>query len=236
MAGNNNDNYSQDYIDKMIDNNIAQYGVPSDESRIRTSPIRVAEIDDGHGSTGALYLIGFWKGQTIYRTTHTVAHYMEGEEPGRYELHWPPVFPDVWVPECDVLQCDISVVPITPVLSEDVDNDHDTEEEQEEYDDGYDDDNNDEKEEEREYNEYDEYEYDEYEYDDEEYDYDDDEYDGYDCDDDDYDYDDDDYDYDDDDYDYDDDDYDDRNCVFRYEHSDVDDDELFPLYAYEDND
>ncbi|CAF1315743.1 unnamed protein product [Adineta ricciae] len=224
MAGNNNDNYSQDYIDKMIDNNIAQYGVPSDESRIRTSPIRVAEIDDGHGSTGALYLIGFWKGQTIYRTTHTVAHYMEGEEPGRYELHWPPVFPDVWVPECDVLQCDISVVPITPALSEDVDNDHDTEEEQEEHDDGYDDDNNDdyadactdddEKEEEREHNEYDEYEYDEYEYDDEEYDYDD-------------------YEYDQDDYD--DDDYDDRNCVFRYEHSDVDDDELFPFYAYEDN-
>ena len=34
---------------------------------------------------------------------------MEGNLPGQYEIYWPPVFPDIWIPECEVLQVDISI-------------------------------------------------------------------------------------------------------------------------------
>lgn len=72
MAG--NDNYMQDYINAMIANNIQQHGIPANGNRYRIVPMRVGDINDGHGSTGALYLIGFWNGEPIYRTTHTAAH------------------------------------------------------------------------------------------------------------------------------------------------------------------
>ncbi|CAF1289108.1 unnamed protein product [Adineta steineri] len=34
---------------------------------------------------------------------------MEGNEPGQYRIHWPPVFPNVWLVECDLLQLDVSI-------------------------------------------------------------------------------------------------------------------------------
>ncbi|CAF0770640.1 unnamed protein product [Adineta ricciae] len=137
MAGNNT--YMQGYINKMIANNSEQYGVPSDENRYHIVPMRVADVDDGHGNTSALYLIGFWNGQAIYRTTHTVAHHMEGNQLGQYEIHWPPVFPDVWIPECEVLQIDISIrdwfAPVILPPTDDNDDDLDDIEEQDGYDD-----------------------------------------------------------------------------------------------------
>ncbi|CAF1411254.1 unnamed protein product [Adineta ricciae] len=126
MAGNNN--HMQGYINKVIANNSEQHGVPSDENRYHMVPMRVADVDDGHGSTGALCLIGFWNGQAIYRTTHTVAHHMEGNQLGEYEIHWSPVF---------------SGVRFTSVISPptaDNDDDLDGIEEQDEYDDDDDDD------------------------------------------------------------------------------------------------
>ncbi|CAF1550925.1 unnamed protein product [Adineta ricciae] len=135
MAGNNN--HMQGYINKMIANNTEQHGVPSDENRYHIVPMRVTDVDDAHGSTGALYLIGFWNGQAIYRTTHTVAHHMEGNQLGQYEIHWPPVFPDVWVPECEVLQIDISIrdwfASVISLPTDDNDDDLDEIEEQDEY-------------------------------------------------------------------------------------------------------
>ncbi|CAF1369909.1 unnamed protein product [Adineta ricciae] len=114
MAGNNN--HMQGYINKMIANNSEQHGVPSDENRDDIVPMRVTDVDDGHGN-------------------------MEGNQLGQYEIHWPPVFLDVWIPECKVLQTDISIrdwfAPVISPPTDDNDDDLDDieEQEQEEYDD-----------------------------------------------------------------------------------------------------
>ncbi len=37
-------------------------------------PVLQDHINDGHGATGLLIVIGFLAGEPVYRTTHTVAH------------------------------------------------------------------------------------------------------------------------------------------------------------------
>ncbi len=34
---------------------------------------------------------------------------MEGNWPGAYRIHWPPLFPNLWLPECDYLQLDVTI-------------------------------------------------------------------------------------------------------------------------------
>ena len=51
-----------------------QYPFVDDSDLVSVSPVREGDIDDGHGATGPLVLIGFSAGEPIYRTTHTVAH------------------------------------------------------------------------------------------------------------------------------------------------------------------
>jgi len=41
---------------------------------IVVEPVLQDHIDDGHGATGPLFVIGFLAGEPVYRTTHTVAH------------------------------------------------------------------------------------------------------------------------------------------------------------------
>lgn len=33
----------------------------------------------------------------------------EGKEPGCYQLRWSPLFPDVLIPECGLMQADITI-------------------------------------------------------------------------------------------------------------------------------
>jgi hypothetical protein len=61
-------------VDQMIANNIAQHGSVQNENLIAITPVLQDYIDDGHGSIGPLFLIGYLGGKPVYRTTHTVAH------------------------------------------------------------------------------------------------------------------------------------------------------------------
>lgn len=112
---------------QMIANNVAQHGSVQNDDLVAITPVLKDWIDDGHGSTGPLVLIGYLAGEPVYRTTHTVAHRkgdflitkslpiryhlidMEGNWPGAYCIHWPPLFPNVWVPECQLMQLDVTI-------------------------------------------------------------------------------------------------------------------------------
>lgn len=61
-------------VDEIIANNMAQHGPVQNENLLAVTPVLQEYIDDGHGSTGPLFLIGYLSGQPVYRTTHTVAH------------------------------------------------------------------------------------------------------------------------------------------------------------------
>ncbi len=34
---------------------------------------------------------------------------MEGQWPGEYKIHWPPLFPHIWIPECELSQLDVTI-------------------------------------------------------------------------------------------------------------------------------
>jgi hypothetical protein len=61
-------------IAQIVANNMLQFGPVVDDDLIAVEPILQDHIDDGHGATGQLVLIGFLAGGAFYRTTHTVAH------------------------------------------------------------------------------------------------------------------------------------------------------------------
>ncbi len=58
----------------MIANNMLQHGFAFDNNLAAVEPELQAYIDDGHGATGPLVLIGYRTGEPVYRTTHTLAH------------------------------------------------------------------------------------------------------------------------------------------------------------------
>jgi hypothetical protein len=34
---------------------------------------------------------------------------LEGNAPGDFMIHWPPLFPNLWLPECDMMQLDVVI-------------------------------------------------------------------------------------------------------------------------------
>jgi hypothetical protein len=75
---------------------------------------------------GALVWIGFLAGELVYRTTNTFAYrknaflkvenllakyvfFIDMEEMGVFRIHWPPLFPNIGLPECDFLQIDVTI-------------------------------------------------------------------------------------------------------------------------------
>jgi hypothetical protein len=44
------------------------------QPNIAVEPVLQDHINDGHGATGPLIVIGFLAGEPVYRTIHTVAH------------------------------------------------------------------------------------------------------------------------------------------------------------------
>ncbi|CAF1441998.1 unnamed protein product [Adineta steineri] len=114
------------YLNEIINNNMLQYSSVVHDNLITVEPVTVVHVDDGHGSFGPLVHIGYLGGEPIYRTTHTVAHYMEGNQPGQFHIYWPPLFPNVWLPVCEYMQLDVSIRTedgpgIPPVENEDND-------------------------------------------------------------------------------------------------------------------
>ncbi|CAF3846733.1 unnamed protein product [Adineta steineri] len=101
MAANN--------VAERIQNNILQHGFPDQENLFAIPPVVRANLYDGHGGTGAFVLIGYFGQDPVYRTTHTLAHYLEGNKPGELRIHWPPLFPNIWIPVCDLMQLDVTV-------------------------------------------------------------------------------------------------------------------------------
>ena len=59
---------------QIVQNNMLQYPFVDNTDLVSVPPVREGYIDDGHGATGPLVLIGFSAGGPVYRTTHTVAH------------------------------------------------------------------------------------------------------------------------------------------------------------------
>ena len=114
-------------INQMITNNMAQHGSVQNENLLAVAPVLQDQIDNGHESTGPLVLIGYLASKPVYRTTHTVAHRksdfliikslpkefhfidMEGYWPGAYRIHWPPLFTNIWLPECQHMQLDVTI-------------------------------------------------------------------------------------------------------------------------------
>ena len=93
---------------------------------VSVSPIKVGDIIDSDGDTAPMYLMGYLEGDPIYRTTYSLATgndasldlnvdlqkiYLdrEGHEPGSYQFRWPAIFPDVLIPECGLMQADITI-------------------------------------------------------------------------------------------------------------------------------
>ncbi|CAF1261166.1 unnamed protein product [Rotaria sp. Silwood1] len=72
-------------------------------------PRLVDYLDDGHGDISPLVLIGLRGLQPVYRVTHTCALDREGDNIGDFEVHWPPLFPNVRVSICEVLQLDVTI-------------------------------------------------------------------------------------------------------------------------------
>ncbi|CAF4578622.1 unnamed protein product [Rotaria sp. Silwood1] len=68
---------------------------------------------------------------------------MEGERPGEYEIHWPPLFPNIWLAECELLQLDVTIrpepAPHVPYGDDDDDDDeyYDSEDEYYHFEDDY---------------------------------------------------------------------------------------------------
>lgn len=97
----------------------------STDTLVTISPLPQDDVYDGHSAMGAVVLIGFVGHKPVYRTTHTAAHckhvllksenilskyfFADMEEMGLFRIHWPPLFPNIRVPECGFGQLDVSV-------------------------------------------------------------------------------------------------------------------------------
>ncbi|CAF1131061.1 unnamed protein product [Adineta ricciae] len=119
-----NGNFTPEYINERIANNMCHFGhLMNKDAQVVPSPIYITDVYDGHDDAGPLFLIGHLNGEPIYRTTHTVAHYLEKKK--RCCIKWPPLFPNVWLPECSLMQRDVVIPGIIPAFVEEMINDDD---------------------------------------------------------------------------------------------------------------
>ncbi|CAF1315762.1 unnamed protein product [Adineta ricciae] len=92
----------------MIRSNFLHFGdLQPPAARLATKPIWLANIRDGRGGAGPIYLIGYHENQAIYRTTNAVIQHLRAKN--LCKVHWPMLFSTVWIPQCDVCQTDIEL-------------------------------------------------------------------------------------------------------------------------------
>ena len=113
------------HVGQIIKNNMLEHEFIVNDDLMAVSPVQEGHVYDGHDATGPLVLIGFLAGEPVYRTTHTVAHRMHAffkvknlsvtffsvdmEKKGIFCIHWPPLFPNIWLPECEMMQLDVTI-------------------------------------------------------------------------------------------------------------------------------
>jgi hypothetical protein len=89
--------------------------------------VKAGDMVDLHGSVAPMYLMGYFHGGPVYRTTITNATGIdifltsifsnqvenlsdrEGHTPGSFQLHWSPLFPEVFVTACGLMQIDVTI-------------------------------------------------------------------------------------------------------------------------------
>ena len=70
----NEEKIQANHIAEMTWNNMIQHGFVVHPGMVAVDPLLRSHVDDGHGATGPLFLIGYFREKPVYRTTHTVAH------------------------------------------------------------------------------------------------------------------------------------------------------------------
>ena len=46
--------------------------------------------------------------RTLFENMQEVYFSVDMEELGVFRIHWPPLFPNIWLPECELMQLDVS--------------------------------------------------------------------------------------------------------------------------------
>jgi hypothetical protein len=61
-------------VNQIIANNMLQHAPVVNNDLIVVEPVLQDYVNDGHGATSPLIMIGFLAGEPVYRTIHTAAH------------------------------------------------------------------------------------------------------------------------------------------------------------------
>ena len=118
--------YSPEFIKNMINSNQLHFGhLKSKAAEPVTPPVWLANFNDGRAGAGPVYLVGRLGKKPVYRTTNAVAHrknksfivrtlesatfITDLKRTGQCKIYWPPIFTELWIPQCDIAQTDIGI-------------------------------------------------------------------------------------------------------------------------------
>ncbi|CAF1547812.1 unnamed protein product [Adineta ricciae] len=116
--------YSPEYINSMKNSNQLHFGhLKSNAAEPVTPPVWLANFSDDRGGAGPVYLVGRYGRQPVYRTSNVVASYLKNQQhENKFTIFWPPIFCDLWISQCDIVQTDFLIRDTVPAFVPYMDN------------------------------------------------------------------------------------------------------------------